>query len=404
MNTKPDIQHRSSAFRTLPTCFAVLLLASLWLDAFSSFAATSEPPNRMSFQSYLTDDSGNPVGSGTPVNKKMIFRLFDTTTGGNIKWAEEQIVTVNNGSFSAILGEGSTVSTINHDLALAFTSADASDRYIEVFVSNTDNTSPQTLTPRLRVLPAAYAYLATFAKTAESLTQPTSNLAASSVATDKIADGAVTTAKIADAAVTSAKIADAVVTSAKIVDGTVATGDLADNSVTSAKIAAGQVANSELADNAVNSAKIANGSVDTADLADAAVSQAKIADGAVNSAKITNSSVDTADLKDGAVTVAKMARLFEFTSYSGDLSSQTADRDTNYSYADWFPCLVGFNFGNLDVDESGVNTGWRVSFNRPTNDTTWHLIVSGPTHNDHINYFVQVLWIPAGMVLEKPAN
>ena len=60
----------------------------------------------MTIQSFLTDDTGTPVGTGSPENKTMEFYIFNADSGGEIEFAETQIVTVDDGHFSVVLGEG----------------------------------------------------------------------------------------------------------------------------------------------------------------------------------------------------------------------------------------------------------------------------------------------------------
>ena len=193
-------------------------------------AATETPPNRMTVQSYITDDTGTPLGSTTAVNKKMVFIVYTADTGGTVKFADEQIVTVDAGHFSVVLGEGSPVGEENHDLSIAFSGADASDRFIEIQVSDTDGSNAQTLSPRLRLLPSAYAFLAAYANEAARVT-----------------GGGVDTAALSDSAVNSAKIANESLTVDDLGPNSVGSSEVIDNSLTAADLGVDSVGNSELA-------------------------------------------------------------------------------------------------------------------------------------------------------------
>ena len=71
-------------------------------------------PLFINYQGHAVDSSGLPLGaSGTvaapvaaPINRKVLFRFWDAATGGNLKWSEEQTVTISLGDFSVLLGQG----------------------------------------------------------------------------------------------------------------------------------------------------------------------------------------------------------------------------------------------------------------------------------------------------------
>ena len=146
--------------------------------------SNAKPPTQMTYQGFLTDGNGTPFGSSAPVNKTVIFRIYDNLTGGTLKWSSQQVVTVDKGYFSVLLGQGSAVGSepFNADLTGVFTGAGASDRYLEL---NADST---TIAPRLRFLPAPSAMLA---KSATELLDPISGATALSVR-----DGNVTAANV----------------------------------------------------------------------------------------------------------------------------------------------------------------------------------------------------------------
>ena len=60
---------------------------------------------------FVTDSTGTGLGTPTPENRKIVFRIYDAASAGNLLWTEEQTVTVGNGVFSVLLGQGIPFST-----------------------------------------------------------------------------------------------------------------------------------------------------------------------------------------------------------------------------------------------------------------------------------------------------
>ncbi len=136
---------------------AILALALALAGFVSDVHAGPNPPDNISYQGYLVDGDGNPLGGGSPQNFEVVFRIYAQAQGGDPLWAEQQTVTVDNGNFSVILGAGSEVSPVNHGpLNQVFIGADASDRYISIELV----TVGSEIAPRLRFLSSAYAFLA----------------------------------------------------------------------------------------------------------------------------------------------------------------------------------------------------------------------------------------------------
>jgi hypothetical protein len=135
-----------------------LLVSLLGLGAFVANAqlARPTPPGKITFQGFLTDANGLPLGNSGPINTNVIFRIYSAATGGNLKWSEQQTVTVDAGHFSVLLGEGSAYPNEPHtnELISVFGGADASERYMDITVGTT------VIAPRLQFLAAPYALLA----------------------------------------------------------------------------------------------------------------------------------------------------------------------------------------------------------------------------------------------------
>lgn len=121
--------------------------------------AAAAPPDRMSYQGFLVDGGGSPLAPTTPVNYPVVFRIYDEMDGGNLIWSEQQVVTVDKGNFSVILGEGAAVtSEPNGPLSAVFAGNTSTARFMGTTV--TVGASTFTLLPRLRLLPSPYAFTA----------------------------------------------------------------------------------------------------------------------------------------------------------------------------------------------------------------------------------------------------
>ena len=127
-------------------------------------AADANPPERMTYQGYLVDGNGDPLGNSASVNYDVIFRIYDAKSGGTKLWTEQQTVTVNKGYFSVLLGEGSQFnSEANGALSLVFDGADASDRFIGLTVKGLAGVDVE-IAPRLRLVTSPYAFTASNAR------------------------------------------------------------------------------------------------------------------------------------------------------------------------------------------------------------------------------------------------
>ncbi|NDB76073.1 MAG: hypothetical protein EB141_10585, partial [Verrucomicrobia bacterium] len=245
----------------------VLLLAF----TFSASAATPTPPGKMAFQGFLSDSAGQPLGTPNPIKTNVTFRIWRNATGstaGDLVWSESQTVVVDQGQYTALLGNGAAVGTepnTNH-LATVFTGADASDRFLGVTVGGGSE-----IRPRIQFFSSPFAQFsgaATMLVSASgkallttsgtnvgvNLTNaPTAALdvGGSFKATALVGSGAgltgvpvsalqltgtITAAQIADGTLTGAKLPAAAIGTAQLLDGSV--GPAALNSNTVAALAA----------------------------------------------------------------------------------------------------------------------------------------------------------------------
>ncbi len=178
---------------------ALLCLAQSTLHA--------DVPLIINYQGKVADSTGLPIGaSGTaaapvaaPVNRKVVFRIFDAATGGTRLWSEEQTATISLGVFSVLLGNGitATVSGVqeSHDaLDTIFTPSAATSRFLEIMVDNGDNTlnaSDVAISPRQQITSTAFAFhakvadgLAPASSTSTDLTISPATLPSGSLATN----------------------------------------------------------------------------------------------------------------------------------------------------------------------------------------------------------------------------
>jgi len=91
---------------------AVGLLLAAAIPGWSQ-TATSAVPGLFNFQGKVANANGTLVGAGTPVNKTVIFRIWDHSTNsttGNLVYSEQQNVTITDGEFSVLIGQGTAVS------------------------------------------------------------------------------------------------------------------------------------------------------------------------------------------------------------------------------------------------------------------------------------------------------
>ncbi len=300
------------------------LLLALFAFASSSslFAQSTNVPGLISYQGRVADAAGVPIGNTAPVNRIVIFRIWDSpsaTVPANRLYSEQQNVTVSGGEFSVLVGTGTPVSG---ETGNAFTTMSAAvfngqARFLGVTVDDGDGNPANDVeaSPRQQVVTTPFAFRAQVAEAVAAGGVASSALANDAVGSAALAAGAVTGAKLAASAVGTAALADTSVTSGKLAPGAVTTTALADGSVTGAKLAVGgidatkladgTIVLAKLADDSVDGSKLVNGSVAASDLANNAVETAKLADGAVTTAKLGEGAVATAKLADGSVTLAK---------------------------------------------------------------------------------------------------
>lgn len=309
-----------------------LVLPLLLLQVFTGLSHAV--PNLINYQGFVSD-SGTPIGSGTPETRDVIFRLYSVATGGTSLYSEQQTVTIADGDFSVLIGQGNPVAgeppTPPDTLASIMTTA-TGDLFLGITVgdvSDTDLSDNTEISPRQRIVSTAFTFRAAVAESVDAGAITNAMLASGAVGNAQIANSAVDTAQIATVAVTTPKIAANAITTVKINDGAVTTEKLSDDAVTGAKIAAGTIEATDLgagavsggaagviadgtitaddlAGDSVTTGKIKNGEVKTLDLENGAVTGLKISNGAVSKAKLSDDAVTSAKIEDGTIAAADL--------------------------------------------------------------------------------------------------
>lgn len=140
-------------------------------------AQTSAVPDQISYQGFVTDTGGNPIGNSTPENRTIVFRIWDhptNTAAPNLIYSEQQVVTISRGEFSVLVGDGTAVTgtplgysettkgkpTVTIPMAFGGTT-----RFIGISVYESNGGVAPEISPRQRVVSSAYAYRARFAET-----------------------------------------------------------------------------------------------------------------------------------------------------------------------------------------------------------------------------------------------
>lgn len=139
-------------------------------------AQTSVVPEQISYQGIVTDSGGTPVGNSTPENRTVIFRVWDHATNSaaaNLIYSEQQVVTINKGEFSVLVGDGTatTGNPLGHSpnentkkLANLSSAFNGSTRFLGVTVYDAGNVVTPEISPRQRIVSSSFAHRAKFAE------------------------------------------------------------------------------------------------------------------------------------------------------------------------------------------------------------------------------------------------
>jgi microcystin-dependent protein len=160
----------SHLVRLVSTAACTLMLA-LAVVPMPCGAQTLSAPDVIPYQGTLVNGDGEPLGSPTPRNYEIVFRIYDAFSNGTLLWSEAQTVTVDAGRYSVHLGRGVAYDVEPRPaLGGVFRTPTASDRYLEVMVRAVGpGKADSILSPRTRFLPGPYVLSAQHARTAERL-------------------------------------------------------------------------------------------------------------------------------------------------------------------------------------------------------------------------------------------
>ena len=282
------------------------LLATLCL--FQSSHAATAVPDAISFQGRALTATGALMGTGTPVNRTVTFRIWDHSSNSlvtNLLYSEQQVVTIAEGEFSVLIGTGTATAGTPlgySETAKGLPTVKISDafggvtRYLGVTIDDGTAAVDNEISPRQQFVTSTYAMRAKVAEGVDGSAITTAMLANNSVTTSQVGDAAITNSKLAPNAVTATQIVDATITTAKLADASVTTAKIADANVTTAKLADANVTTAKLADSAVTSAKIAAGTIAAGNLATGSVNSTAILDGAITGTDIANTTIPLAAL------------------------------------------------------------------------------------------------------------
>jgi hypothetical protein len=288
------------------------LVTSIGFWLASLHAQTLSVPKFINYQGTVSDAGGALIGASSPVNRKMIFRLWDhptLTAPANRLWTEEQTVTISQGQFSVLLGAGiaPTGTAAGETMPLlesVFTNATNSDRYLEVTVDEGGGTitaGDTPITPRQQMTSTAYSFRARSA--------------------DSVAAGATTGALTVGGVITSSA---AINTSSSISAGNIAGTAITGTTFTGNGSGLTNLNASNITTGTMSGALITNGSLGNAKISD--LDAGKITTGTMLGARIADGSLGNAKISDLA------ASKLTGSIADGLLSTNVARRDGNNTF------------------------------------------------------------------------
>jgi hypothetical protein len=198
------------------------LLLSMLAGLTALNGQTTTVPELLSYQAYVADVSGNPIGGAQPVNRSAIFKLYDAATGGNLLYAETQTVTISGGSFSVLIGNGTGISGLPGPSAPAnpsgvrIGSIAKSPLFLGITVDDGTPAADPEISPRQQLVSSAFTLRAAVAESLVDGSLKTDMVVDGSITTSKILAGSVDNSRIANSAISAAKLANSSVTASKI--------------------------------------------------------------------------------------------------------------------------------------------------------------------------------------------
>ncbi len=184
MKMLPSLSARTSVLSWRRRLLASVLSPLLAIGSLLApvHAQTSAVPSLISYQGKVTNANGTLVGaSPSPVNRKVTFRIWShqsNSTINDLVYSEEQTVTISDGEFSVLIGQGTTVTgtplgysetakgpngaTFNVGSTGIFGGA---TRYLGVTIDDGNaGTADPEISPRQQLVSSAYAFRAKYAE------------------------------------------------------------------------------------------------------------------------------------------------------------------------------------------------------------------------------------------------
>jgi microcystin-dependent protein len=247
----------------------LILAATLAIHATALAQAPSKVPSIISYQGNVTTAAGVPIGAAAPENRVLTFRFWNhptDTAAENRLYSESQTVTLLNGDFSVLIGNGTPVTNEENLLTMAGVFS-SNEVFLGITVDDGDSaTADPEMSPRQQIATTAFAFRATVAEGVDAGAITTDMLASNAVTTNQLADSAITSAKLAPNAVTTDQLADGAITTNQLADSAITTAKLASNAVTTDQLADGAITTNQLADGAITTNKIVDGTIQLEDL------------------------------------------------------------------------------------------------------------------------------------------
>lgn len=123
----------------------LVCMTLIFLVSFGGVANAATPgiPGTMNYQGRLTDLNGDPIADGL---YQVGFRLWDDPVGGNLLWQEIHGISTENGLFTALLGQGTSLHTVDFDQ--------------HIWLGTEVGPGTGELMPRVRLASTAYSFIA----------------------------------------------------------------------------------------------------------------------------------------------------------------------------------------------------------------------------------------------------
>lgn len=157
---------------------AILITTLCLMQSAHAQTITSTVPGFISYQGRALNSSGTLMGSGTPVNHTVTFRIWDhesNSLAANLIYSEQQVVTIAEGEFSVLVGAGGA--TAGTPLGYSETSKGTptvkindlgvfagANRFLGVTIDDGTDAVDNEVSPRQQIVSSAYALRARYAE------------------------------------------------------------------------------------------------------------------------------------------------------------------------------------------------------------------------------------------------